>query len=207
MNGRIADLFLRLKLIEPASIRRWHVTYMTPNAVSANPTKETVMKTTLAAIFASAMLLASASGAFAASFLQASSTEEQLATNTKPKAVTMNTTDAADGITNKNGVATVDADGAYFIMAAAQVGGKAKGSVRLWIRVNGKDVDNSNTEQTISAPSFTAVLVSQGVAMLKKGDKIEMVYSGSAPGLGLIVKKPAGEPVVPSIIFSAFKVN
>jgi hypothetical protein len=42
---------------------------------------------------------------------------------------------------------------------------------------------------------------------LRNGDTIEVVYSGSAPGLGLIVKKPEGEPVVPSIIFSAFKVH
>jgi hypothetical protein len=50
-------------------------------------------------------------------------------------------------------------------------------------------------------------MVSQGIVEAKKGDKIEAAYSGSVPGVGLIVKKPAGEPVVPSIIFSAFKVN
>jgi hypothetical protein len=42
---------------------------------------------------------------------------------------------------------------------------------------------------------------------LKREDKIEVRYSGSAPGLGLIVKKPNGEPVVPSVIFSVFKIN
>jgi hypothetical protein len=166
------------------------------------------MKTPLMAMLITATLLASASSSFAelASFLQASSTEEQLAKDTNPKVVTMKT-DAGGGLNNKNGVVTIRADGAYFLMAAAQVGGKVAGSVRLWLRSNGKDVVNSNTEQVIPDASFTAVLVSQGVQLLRNGDTIETVYSGSAPGLGLIVKKPEGEPVVPSIIFSAFKVN
>ena len=45
---------------------------------------------------------------------------------------------------------------------------------------------------------------------LEQSEKIPdpfVCLSGSVPGLGLIVKKPEGEPVVPSIIFSAFKVN
>jgi hypothetical protein len=164
------------------------------------------MKIALTSIFAAAMLLASASGSFAASFMQASSNEEQLAKDTKPNVVRM-MLDTGAGITNRSGVATIHIEGVYFLMAAAQVGGKAAGSVRLWFKVNGKDVVNSNTEQVIPDASFTAVLVSQGVLMLKDGDTVEVVYSGSAPGLGLIVKKPEGEPVVPSIIFSAFKVH
>jgi 2-keto-4-pentenoate hydratase/2-oxohepta-3-ene-1,7-dioic acid hydratase in catechol pathway len=79
--------------------------------------------------------------------------------------------------------------------------------VRLWMRVNGKDVDNSNTEQIITDPSFTAVLVSQGVAELKRGDKVTIVFSGSEPGVGLVIKKPAGEPVVPSLILSGWRID
>jgi hypothetical protein len=59
--------------------------------------------------------------------------------------------------------------------------------------------------ESILDPAFTTVLVSQGLAELKKGDKVEAVFSGTVPGVGLIVRKPAGEPVVPSIIFSAYK--
>ena len=190
------------------------------------------MKTTLMAMLITATLLASASSSFAelASFLQTSNNEEQLAKDTNPNVVTMKT-DAGGGLTQKNGVVTVRADGAYFLMAAAQVGcgcgygttpnlghrqggqaaaqvgGQVAGSVRLWIRVNGKDVANTNTEQMIPDASFTSVLVSQGVLLLSNGDTIEVVYSGSAPGFGLIVEKPEGEPMVPSIIFSIFKVN
>ena len=165
------------------------------------------MKATFTAILFTAMLLTQTGGALAASYLQASSTDEQLASDPKPKVVTMNSTDASKNIKQDKGVVTVNESGAFFFIAAAQVGGKTKGLVRLWMRVNGKDVDNSNTEQLIADPSFTSVLVSQGVAELKRGDKVTVVYSGSEPGVGLVVKKPPGEPVVPSLILSGWRID
>jgi hypothetical protein len=165
------------------------------------------MKAILSGILVSAMIMTSVGGASAASYLQASSTEEQLAADTKPKVVTMNSTDASKNIKQDKGVVTVNETGAFFLIAAAQVGGKTKGLVRMWMRVNGKDVDNSNTEQIITDPSFTAVLVCQGVAELKRGDKVTVVFSGSEAGVGLVVKKPTGEPVVPSLIFSGWRID
>jgi hypothetical protein len=164
------------------------------------------MKVIASAVFMSAML-ACVSGASATSYLQASSTEEQLASDTKPKVVTMNSTDASKNIKQEKGVIRFNETGAFFVMAAAQVGGKGKGLVRMWMRLNGKDIDNSNTEQLIIDPSFTAVLVCQGVAEVKRGDRIEVVFSGSEPGVGLVVKKPTGEPVVPSVIFSGWRID
>jgi hypothetical protein len=165
------------------------------------------MRVIASAVFMSAMLLASVGSASATSYLQASSTEEQLASDTKPKVVTMNSTDASKNIKQEKGVIRFNETGAFFVMAAAQVGGKAKGLVRMWMRLNGKDIDNSNTEQLIADPSFTAVLVCQGVAEVKRGDKIEVVFSGSEVGVGLVVKKPTGEPVVPSVIFSGWRID
>src|SRR6266436_7963546 len=127
------------------------------------------MKAISSAIFMSALLLASVGSASATSYLQASSTEEQLATDAKPKVVTMNSTDAAKNIKQEKGVVRVNESGAFFFVAAAQVGGKTKGLVRMWMRINGKDVDNSNTEQFIADASSTTVLVCQGVAELKSG--------------------------------------
>jgi len=168
----------------------------------------TEMRTTFKAIsIATALLTGSALGVFAKPFIQASSTEAQLANDPKPVVVTMDSTDGANDLKQEKGVVTISEDGTYFVIAAAQVGGSAKGLVRLWMRINDKDVDNSNTEQLISDPSFTAVLVCQGLMELKKGDKIVSVYSGSVKGVGLVVKKPAGEPVVPSIILSAYKID
>src|SRR4249920_751644 len=165
------------------------------------------MKASFRMIFASAMLLASVGVASATSYIQASSSDEQLATDTKPKVVTMNSVDAKKNITLDKTVIRVNESGAFFFVAAAQVGGKGKGLVRMWMRINGKDVDNSNTEQIITDPEFTAVLVCQGVAELKRGDKVTVVFSGSEAGVGLVVKKPAGEPVVPSVIFSGWRID
>ncbi len=168
------------------------------------------MKLTFSAFLAAAgMVLASAYDASAALYLQESSTETQLLTDTKGHSIAMNSTDATLGISQKNGVVDIAATGNYFIMAAIQVGGNgtATGKVRLWLRVNGKDVDNSNCEQSVPTPGFTTVMVSQGVNGLKKGDKVEAMFSASAPGLGIVYSKPAGEPAVPSIIFSLFKLD
>lgn len=106
------------------------------------------------------------------------------------------------GLTNQNGVVTAQEDGTYFVVAAGQNDGKpgVTRTVRLWLGVNGKDIDNSNCEQSILDPALTTVLVSQGLAELKKGDKVEVVSSGTVPGVGLIVRKPTGEPVVPRTI-------
>jgi hypothetical protein len=96
------------------------------------------MKATLKAIFVSAALVGSVGGASAASWIQASSTEEQLATDPKPKVVLMNSTDGAKNIKMDKGVVTVNESGAFFIIAAAQVGGKAKGA--------GQDVDKGQRQ-------------------------------------------------------------
>lgn len=102
---------------------------------------------------------------------------------------------------------TVQRSGDYYFNAAAQVGGAGAevGNIYLWLRLNGEDVPDSNSVQTIPSPKFTAVLVSQGGMSLKKGDVLEFVIGATAPGLGIIATKPAGMPAVPSIIFSIFE--
>lgn len=102
---------------------------------------------------------------------------------------------------------TVLRDGFFNISAAAQVGGNgsATGDVYMWMRVNGKDVPESNSQQTIPSAKFTAVLVAQTGMDLKKNDVVEFVISGTAPGLGIVAFKPANMPAVPSIIFSIFE--
>ena len=158
--------------------------------------------------FVAILLFAGTSAA--APYAQLSSSQNQLG-DTAPKVVTLNQNDAVKGVANSNGVITFKETGTYFVMAAAQVGsanGKGKGNLRLWLRKNGRDIANTNTEQKI-IPGFTAVLVRQGVEEIKAGDKLELVFSVSAAteNLGLIASKPSGEPVVPSMIFTAFKVD
>ena len=107
-----------------------------------------------------------------------------------------------------NGIVTLDQTGTYFTIVGVQVGSRGgTGLVRLWFQTNGKDVDNSNCEQMVPNPEFTTVMISQGVGEYKKGDKVNTMISGSATGIGLVYKKPAGEPAVPSVIFSAWKID
>jgi hypothetical protein len=155
------------------------------------------------------MALAAPSGAFAAGgYIQASSEEDQIAKDTKPAMITMKSTDAAKGLKNNNGVVILDQSGTYFTIVGVQVGSRGgTGLVRIWFQTNGKDADNTNCEQQIPTPDYTTVMISQGVGEYKKGDKINMMYSGSAPGIGLVYKKPTGEPAVPSVIFSAWKID
>ncbi len=148
-------------------------------------------------------------------FAQLSSLKTQQPTTTAPAVMTF---DQIDGI-NKMGFnlakptdLVAQEAGAYLVVAAGQVG-RAAGAdnpadyVDLWVRVNGKDVDNSNTRQTIREAAFTAVLVSQGILVLKAGDVIQVAYSASAAGkgLGIIATKPQNEPAIPSIILSVVK--
>jgi hypothetical protein len=120
----------------------------------------------------------------------------------------MPSTDAAKGIKNNKGEVILDQTGTYFTIVGVQVGSRGgTGLVRLWFQTNGKDVDNSNCEQSVPTTDFTTVMISQGVGEYKKGDKVNAMISGSAPGIGLVYKKPASEPAVPSVIFSAWKID
>jgi len=160
------------------------------------------------AICLTAVALAT-SAVHAGPYAQLSSSETQPG-STEPKMASLNSNDALKDLGHDKGVLTVKEAGTYFVMAAAQVGSTTggQGAVRMWMRINGKDVDNSNTEQTIVS-GFTAVLVCQGLAEAKAGDKVEVWFSVSkaGEGLGLVALKPKGEPIVPSLIFSAFKVE
>jgi hypothetical protein len=122
------------------------------------------MKNFFGTIFGSAILLASASGAFAAGgYLQASSEEDQIIKEAnKPQMVTMPSTDAAKGIKNNKGQVILDQTGTYFTIVGVQVGSRGgTGLVRLWFQTNGKDVDNSNCEQLVPTADFTTVMISQ----------------------------------------------
>ena len=146
----------------------------------------------------------------ASSYAQLSSTQTQVGEST-PSIVKFDKSDAAKGIAITNRGIMFKEAGPYFIMAAAQVGsvsGIGRGTVRLWMRKNGKDVPNSNSAQTV-LPGFTAVLISQGMVEIEPADTIELLFSVSSDyqKLGLIASAPEGEPAVPSTIFSAFKAD
>lgn len=159
----------------------------------------------LRAIIAASAIVMLCATAMATTFSSLTSMETQVAkaANT-PYAVAM-TGDSSKAFKIDGTKLTVAHSGSYYFNAAAQIGGNAAGNVFLWLRLNGKDVPESNSVQNIPSPGFTTVLVSQGGLTLKAGDVLEFMYGASAPGLGLVASKPANMPAVPSIIFAIFE--
>jgi hypothetical protein len=107
-------------------------------------------------------------------------------------------------------------DGAYFIMAAPQVGRLHADStkpacVNFFISINDKPLENSNV--TLCLPNEDAttkdVIVTQGIIPLKKGDTISLMMSTKdlEEGMGAEALRPEDEPTVPSIIFSMFRLG
>src|SRR5262249_5170801 len=130
--------------------------------------------------------------------------------------VTMESNDALAGLVHsdkdKPGEIVVKTPGVYFIVAAVQVGkesGESDEYLDVWLRQNGKDVDNSGCRQAVKDPQFTTVLVSQGIAECKAGDVFNVMISSSSSdkGVGIVAMKPKNEATIPSIIFSMYKIN
>ena len=165
------------------------------------------MKKIISTLF---VLLISVGMANAAEYLQASSSITQCP-GKAPEVVKMDITDAASDITMKNNKITVSKAGAYLIVAAPQVGregGGPLGCFDLWLRVNGKDVANSNVQLCQDAGSRAKdVIISQGIVPLAAGSVLEVMMSANNPKAKICIEaiRPSGEPLVPSIIFSMIK--
>ena len=157
-----------------------------------------------------AVLVASASVANAAQYLQASSTVTQCP-GTAPEVVAMDIIDAANGVDMANNQITVSEAGPYLIVAAPQVGregGGPYGCFDLWLRINGADVANSNVQLCQDEGSMAKdVIISQGIVPMEAGDMLEVMMSASNPEANICIEaiQPAGEPLVPAIIFSMIK--
>ena len=157
-----------------------------------------------------AVLVASASVANAAQYLQASSSVTQCP-GTAPTLVEMDIIDAAEGVTLANNQISVGEAGPYLIVAAPQVGregGGPYGCFDLWLRINGADVANSNVQLCQDEGSMAKdVIISQGIVPMEAGDMLEVMMSASNPEANICIEaiQPAGEPLVPAIIFSMIK--
>lgn len=155
-------------------------------------------------------LFASVSVAGADQYLQASSSMTQCP-GTAPELVAIDIIDAAEGITMENSRITVGEAGPYLIVAAPQVGregGGPYGCFDLWLRINGEDVANSNVQLCQDDGSMAKdVIISQGIVPMAAGDELEVMMSASNPEAAICIEaiQPAGEPLVPAIIFSMIK--
>ena len=159
----------------------------------------------LTAIITAGLITLGSSAAMAASYSALISSENQVASAPMTAYAIKMTGDATPGFKVDGSKVTVQKPGDYFVIMAAQVGGSTSGNVYLWVRVNGKDVPDSNSIQYIPSKDFTTVLVSQGEMTFKPNDVLEFMFAASAPGLGMIASKPPGQPAVPSVIFTIFK--
>lgn len=144
-------------------------------------------------------------------WLQASGSTTQIiaAANTAEKAI-IDQLDGGVQVTLSNSDAIVNRSGSYIIIAAPQVGRIGVGGTqnfRCWLTVNGLNVDNSNVFMSL-APNTKDVIISQGIVELEKGDVVNVMISSDVAGEVIIeaIQMP-GEPLVPSIIFTMYKVN
>jgi len=144
-------------------------------------------------------------------YLQASDSTDQQPGVTTPVLVTMNSTDSSSGITHSAGVVTILTAGVYFIMAAGQTGMTTNANINchLWFRKNDVDIPDSNTKAYLTSTNDSIVLVCQNIITFAVNDTLKIYQSinVTGKGAGLIHTAPAGEPEIPSVIFSMFKIN
>ena len=146
-------------------------------------------------------------------WIQASGSRTQvLKAGTTAERVIIDHIDEVSGIENLNeGEFKVADGGAYFVMAAPQVGRKAQGPVanlRCWLTVNGSNVPNSDVLLDLESGDIKDVIVCQGIVSLKAGDVVTVMAETNSAEAGVAleaIQPTPSEPLVPSIIFSMFK--
>ncbi len=128
-----------------------------------------------------------------------------------PIKIKLNLTDAIDGVGHDNSNPEdihIEKSGPYFIVAAPQTGTCTKfcpSYADFWLRVNNKDVPNSNIRLQFATAATKDVIVLQAIVELKRGDLLNVLMSGNGDTF-IEAIKPENEPLVPSIIFSLFKI-
>jgi len=153
-------------------------------------------------------------------YAQLSSAKTQRSKTSVPVKVKFELRDAISGIDfdpriDNTSVGIIH-DGAYFVMAAPQVGRLHADStkpacVNFFISINDKPLENSNVTLCLSKDDCTTkdVIVTQGIIPLKESDKVSVMMStiDFEDGMGAEALNPEDEPTVPSIIFSIFRLG
>ena len=118
-------------------------------------------------------------------------------------------------ITGNNGTnITIDTSGVYHMVAQPQVKagamGGGNGDFHLWLEKNTGsgfvDIPDSNIELAL-ATNDEDVIVLATTLKLNQGDVLRLVASVSDVDILLHAQSPAGEPVIPSIIFTMYRVG
>jgi len=149
-------------------------------------------------------------------YAQLSSDITQRATSDKPAKMQMRLRDIVEGVEFDPEVSTTDVkilhDGAYFMIAAPQVGrlNPDKGDsacANFFFIVNNVALKNSNVTLCHSGPVTKDVVLTQSVVPLRAGDVVSIMMSSTDSDLGIEVLEPEDQPIVPSIIFSIFRIG
>lgn len=143
-----------------------------------------------------------------------SAVDQRVLPDQQPTVVVLDTIDAVDGIAVINGGTTIElgADGLYFQIWAPQVD-REKGAkdewLDLWTSTNGVDDPNSNVRLDFGSGNngSTTVIPAQSVGCFNAGDLIQVLMSGSSENVGLVVIEPDGEPRIPAIIGTIYRVG
>ena len=145
-------------------------------------------------------------------FIQLSDSTNQEPGVTTPVLVTFDTQDAIEGMSHSGGTITAHRAGVYCIIAAGQVG-KTQGATDIkydmWLKKNTTYIANSGVRNTILTASDTKVVVQNTGIRLSAGDTINVYHSidTTGDGAGLKVYNPAGEPRIPSIILTMYRIG
>ena len=140
-------------------------------------------------------------------YVQLSSNITQQASAT-PTQIQMNLVDAVQGVKVRDGTdVVVTKRGVYFVVAAPQVGtsGSGPSHADFWLRLNGKDVSNSNVRIQFNSSDSKDVIVAQAILELDGCDSLSVLFTGSN-GTYIEAIKPDNEPLIPSIIFSLYRI-
>jgi hypothetical protein len=149
-------------------------------------------------------------------YAQLSSDITQRPTSDKPAKMQMRLIDAIHGVEFNPEISTTNVkilhDGVYFLMAAPQVGRLNPdvgdtACANFFFTVNNKPLDNSNVTLCHSGPVTKDVIVTQSLVPLHAGDEVSVMISSSDTDLGIEVLEPEDQPIVPSIIFSMFRIG
>lgn len=147
-------------------------------------------------------------------YIQLTDSTDQEPGVTTPVQVTMDTVDEQQGFSysGPSGTITIPESGVYGMFAAGQVGkdsGSSVVNVNVWLRKNDVDIDNSNVRNSIKQSDDTKVVLTQNAIRFSINDTLKIYFSVSdaTKGAGLKVFNPAGEPRIPSIIFTMFKIG
>ena len=145
--------------------------------------------------------------AFSASYGGYSDTTDQTGSISAGTAITLNTTDVADGVTLVSSTQlTVPNDGVYNLQFSIQFKNtdNAQQDATIWLKINGSDLANSATQYTIPARK-SASIFGYGVSMLtflldlNANDYVEIYWVPTSTTVTIEALPASVSPAFPAI--------